>query len=121
MHNPFGNFHSRTSASAVNTGEWVHVAAVLAGGGGPAFPADPTDTTPRTVMIGRRTSGHPSEQFAGLIDEVLLFDRALSAGEIAALADRDGPRETGRGARVCYDPPMPRISPSAIARETSVS
>lgn len=46
--------------------------------------------TAKPLRIGRRTSGAP---FKGWIDDVRIFDRELSADEVAALAGTDGVRE----------------------------
>ncbi len=103
-HKSPGNYSVRVSTAAVNTGDWVFVAGILDGGGstsnlrifvngveeaGAAFsggsPTDIVDSTPRSVRIGRRTTAVATEIFEGEIDEVQLYNRALTAGEIAAI------------------------------------
>lgn len=49
-----------------------------------------TTRTSKPLRIGRRTSGAPCR---GLIDDVRIFDRELSADEVAAVAGTDGIRE----------------------------
>lgn len=49
-----------------------------------------TTRTTKPLRIGRRTSGAP---FRGLIDDVRIFDRELSADEVAAVSGSDGVRE----------------------------
>lgn len=49
-----------------------------------------TTRTAKPLRIGRRTSGAPCR---GLIDDVRIFDRELSADEVAAVAGSDGVRE----------------------------
>ncbi len=49
-----------------------------------------TTRTTKPLRIGRRTSGAPCR---GLIDDVRIFDRTLSADEVAAVAGTDGVRE----------------------------
>ncbi|MDP9268494.1 MAG: PxKF domain-containing protein [Acidobacteriota bacterium] len=103
-HKSPGNYTGRMSSSVVNTGEWVFVAGVFDGGGsasnlrifvngveetGTAFsagsPSDIVDTTPRSVRLGRRTTAVATEIFEGEIDEVQLYNRALTSGEVAAI------------------------------------
>jgi len=100
-HKSGGNYWYRSSATAVNTGQWVHVAAVLDGGGTPdrlhiyvngveetgswgtsGSPSAISDILSRALTIGRRHGG--SEPFVGQIDDVQLRNRALSASEIRA-------------------------------------
>jgi len=104
---PGGNYVARGSDSVVNTGDWVFVAGMLDGGGsasnlrifvngfeeaGTTFslgsPTDIVDTTPRAARIGWRPPLHqlPSEIFEGEIDEVRLYNRALSEEEICQLS-----------------------------------
>jgi hypothetical protein len=49
-----------------------------------------TTHTTKPLRIGRRTSGAPCR---GLIDDVRIFDRELSADEVAAVAGTDGVRD----------------------------
>lgn len=49
-----------------------------------------TTRTTKPLRIGRRTSGAPCR---GLIDDVRIFDRELSADEVAAVAGTDGVRD----------------------------
>jgi hypothetical protein len=86
------------SAGVTNqlTGTWLHIAATFQGGGDLLFyvngvqvdstagPAGILDDPNANVRIGCRAD--TSNFFMGLIDEVRIYNRALSAGEIAALA-----------------------------------
>ena len=49
-----------------------------------------TTRTTKPLRIGRRTSGAPCK---GMIDDVRIFDRELSADEVAAVSGTDGVRE----------------------------
>jgi hypothetical protein len=85
------------SATVVNTGEWVHVAAVLPEGAGStadvrlyvngvreteAVTAGAINTKAAAAFqIGADETG---KYFTGLIDDVRIYDRALTAEEIAA-------------------------------------
>jgi hypothetical protein len=85
--------------SSVNTGQWVHVAAVLPEGGNStavvqlyvngvwetgAMTAGTINTIPVAAMrIGADETG---KYFRGLIDDVRIYDRALAAAEIAGIA-----------------------------------
>ncbi len=88
------------SVSAVNTGEWVHVAVVLPDGGdntedvllyingvletGGELTAGMINTiTNAAFRVGADENGH---YFTGLIDDVRVYDRALSAKEIMVFA-----------------------------------
>ena len=100
-HKSGNNFWYRSSSTFVNTGQWVHVAGVLDGGGTPdrlrifvngieetgtsgtyGGPSEISDALPRNALIGRRRGG--SEPFYGEIDEVCLWSRALTPEEIRA-------------------------------------
>jgi hypothetical protein len=97
------------SDSIVNTGTWIFVAGVLNGGGAAAnlrifvngveeigaifslgSSTDIVDTIPRKVRIGWRSNDNPIEIFVGDIDEVSLYNRALSASEIHAIFKAGG-------------------------------
>jgi len=87
----FGGLSSET----VPLNEWVHVAAMVIGGqhayyinGEPAGTSGsginlPGAADTATVMIGRTQEG--SNEFLGMIDDVRIYDRALSWAEIAWL------------------------------------
>ncbi|MCP4204013.1 MAG: DUF5060 domain-containing protein [bacterium] len=76
--------------------EWLHVAAVYNGvdkriyvngvldAATPQAKTDAIDSSARAVHFGKRED--EDRFFDGLIDELLIYDRALSAAEIAALA-----------------------------------
>jgi hypothetical protein len=80
-------------------GEWLHVAAVKDGDRiaihldgtlvAESTLVDPIDTSIAAVSIGASTAdvtdGYTSF-FYGTIDEVALYDRALTGGEVSALA-----------------------------------
>lgn len=86
--------HGLTAPKPVETGKWVHVAAtydnqtlrlyqdgVLLGSlerGGPIAPSD------AKVILGSHGDDSPRTTFQGVLDEVKIWDRALSAAEIAA-------------------------------------
>lgn len=88
------------SVTVVNTGQWVHVAAVLPEGGnnaddvllyvngvletGSTAAAGAMNTKALAAMrIGANENGN---YFTGLIDDVRVYDRGLTADEIAELA-----------------------------------
>jgi predicted outer membrane repeat protein len=87
-------------ATKVNTGEWVHVAAVLPEGGNSTTAVQlyvngvrETETVTAGAIntkalaafrIGTNENGN---YFTGLIDDVRIFDRALTAEEIAEVAE----------------------------------
>jgi formylglycine-generating enzyme required for sulfatase activity len=95
-----GGGGAATGATLVNTGQWVHVATVLPEGGSSAaevqlyvngvretavITAGVINTVNKTPMrIGTNEMG---QYFTGLIDDVRVYDRALTAEEIAALAN----------------------------------
>lgn len=125
-----GNFVGRSSDTAVNTGSWVFVAGILNGGGaagnleiyvngiqepGTSLSAgtssDIVDTTPRSVRIGWRTSVQPSEHFVGAIDEVMLFDRVLSAAELEAISDAGPSGVCKRDHFLCYKAKLAKGQP----------
>lgn len=82
------------SLSVLNEDEWVHVAFVFEGGQGYEFyingVLDRDITEPNIGFHNYYTTsfigGGAGESFDGLIDEVRLYNRALSGPEIAALA-----------------------------------
>ena len=100
-----GNLRGNT---LVNDGEWHHGALVVQEGANLRVPNttlyidgladgvnsgddDPYNLTPSAnVSIGRRATSN-DRFFFGSIDEVRIFDRALSAGEVAGLAGRTAP------------------------------
>jgi hypothetical protein len=106
-------YAARQSETAVNSGNWIFIAGVL---DGDTYPqglriyvngreekgktlsagqvAPISDATPRSVRIGWRTNEYPPEQFKGLIDDVGIFNRALSLEEIAGIY-RGGPLSAG--------------------------
>jgi len=105
-HKAIANYTRRSSDSFVNTGEWVFVAGVISGGGDTSnlkvyvdgveetgtsvtigTPTAIVDTTPRSARIGWRANEDPNESFQGLIDELSVYDHALSSAEIKALFD----------------------------------
>ena len=107
---PLGALRSETQgdftigSTIVSDGTWHHVACVYPGGGevgtvqhyvdgvletaggnGASTQAVNTSTAAAPVTIGRRTQGTNIQYFDGGIDEVRIYDRALSAPEIAGL------------------------------------
>ncbi|MEV7867717.1 beta-L-arabinofuranosidase domain-containing protein [Streptomyces sp. NPDC088124] len=88
-------------AAPVPAGRWVHLAVTLTGGTGtlyvdgavagtnPAMTLSPADLgAPKNNWIGRSQFG--DAHLAGTVDEFHLYDRALDAAEIAALAAAEG-------------------------------
>ena len=85
------------NATSPSTGEWKHVAIVLTGGmgtlyidGGATVVTDPTAQQPASLgaidyaYLGKSQFGQ-DPYFDGMIDEVRVYNRALSATEITAL------------------------------------
>lgn len=105
-HWPDNALHVQTKAEfPVN--EWLHVCATYDGSSqGEGFKLyvngklqeaeitnkhlSETTRTAKTLRIGRRTSGAPLK---GMVDDVKIFNRELSADEVAAVAGTDGIRE----------------------------
>lgn len=92
-----GKDQSIVSAAPLPTGKWVHVAVTIAGSTGTLYvdgqaagtnaemTYDPRDVRASEAWLGK--SRFASDAFfGGSLDEVKLYDRALSAAEIAALA-----------------------------------
>jgi hypothetical protein len=92
---PAGEVSHLESATAVSVGVWYHVAAVrdpnfirlfvngqLEGQTSVSFPQD-YGTLP--LFFGTSGQSYWDRKFKGTLDEVSLYDRALSAGEIAAI------------------------------------
>ncbi len=95
-----GNAHRlQTAAGVINTNNWQHVAVTYDKGsgrlliytnGGVAASANVGSFTPQTtypVNLGRRT-GQPignGDSYGGLMDELSLYNRALSSNEIATI------------------------------------
>jgi hypothetical protein len=86
-----------TNGPVLSTGVWYHLVGVFDGSSvkiyvngilGDSIPASgTTNTNPSSINIGRRElSGHQS-WINGLIDDVLIYNRALSEAEIKALYD----------------------------------
>jgi len=85
---------SVSSTATLPTGVWTHVAGTYDGATEAVFidgvlagskpRTGPIPTTTLAVRIGADSSG--KSRFAGLIDEVILYDRALGAQELAAIA-----------------------------------
>ncbi|MFH1724060.1 MAG: LamG-like jellyroll fold domain-containing protein [Elusimicrobiota bacterium] len=88
-----GAFSLTSYAGALNTGVWQHVAAVYDGAslrlyldGAEIASRDAYGSLRRNeypVSIGRWHAGYPN-WFEGMIDEAAVYDRALSADEVAA-------------------------------------
>jgi hypothetical protein len=81
-----------SSANGFNDGQWHHFAVTRQNGllayykdGAPAgTTVDPRPITPSVFYIGADNAG---DQFPGLIDELALYDRALSPSEIQSIYD----------------------------------
>ena len=107
--------------SAVNTGQWVHVAAVLPAGASNTqdiqlFVNGIRETTTavgaaiNTLALSTvRIGSNETKYFKGLLDEVRIYDRALTADEIASMM-----LEHGRRGRT--SPPGVPARPRAVRR-----
>jgi hypothetical protein len=83
------------SSHIIRLEEWLHVAMVYDGvdkriyvngvldAAAPQAKSDPIDASSRRVHLGMRES--EGRHFDGVIDEVQIFNRALSAGEVATM------------------------------------
>ena len=91
-----------TGTGVVANGRWTHVAIVYGGGIATAYvngsPAAQSADSARSLTpfrsplwIGCLPLGTPAQGFSGLLDEVAIWHRALSAGEVTALANATGP------------------------------
>jgi hypothetical protein len=91
-----------TGPSVVANGRWTHVAVVYDGATTRAFvngqPAAASAEAARTLTpfrsplwIGCLPLGAPAQGFSGLLDEVAIWHRALSAGDVTALANASWP------------------------------
>jgi len=89
--------------TVLNVGQWNHLAATWDGSTVRLYVNGVLDNTPtnraapiavdtRVLNIGGRAGG---ERFNGQLDDVRLYNRALTAGEIAAMAQRGTPTITG--------------------------
>src|SRR5438128_4628205 len=93
----------RRLSSSITTGIWYHLAATFDGttvkgylDGVQACSASAAATTIRSSNIKIGSSGYAVNNFFdGIIDEVLIYNRALTAEEIAALAPPPPPRADG--------------------------
>ena len=85
-----------TSSASLQANTWYHVAVTYSGSGQPTFYVNGTiygvastwgSPAVGTTSTGGRISGRPdgSNPMNGLIDEVRIYNRALSASEIAGL------------------------------------
>ncbi len=91
-----GGSSAALSSAVFSTTDWVHVAVTIANRdalfyrnaaavGGGALASD-TILTSASLLLGNRDGGaSAATYFAGLIDEAMLFNRVLTAGEIRAL------------------------------------
>lgn len=89
-----GFFTNRTDTTILALDRWYHVAATVSGTRGQFFVdglptgqftlSDAMLTHPGALLIGHSGSG-TSQYFQGAIDEVRLYDRALTSAEVAAI------------------------------------
>lgn len=112
-----GSWHDVTTGSKAPKDEWFHVAGTfedgelriyLDGAERNATTVSPSSlpSNDEPLLIGRRTgSGSTRQDFDGLLDEVRVYDRALSADEIDALASMGGGGGNGRGGDRRRGPP----------------
>jgi len=90
-----------TGTTTVNTGQWYHLVAVINGSSHKLYvngALDASGTTPKTwadlnsqsAYVGALPVGSPVPglAFNGKIDEVMIFNRALSVGEIQTMYQR---------------------------------
>lgn len=100
-------------STVINDGEWHHVASVYpegsgevgtvihyidgvadaAGGNGGSTQAVNTSIVADPVTVGRRTQGATMGYFPGQLDDVRIYDRALSAAEVAQLSGATPPTD----------------------------
>jgi hypothetical protein len=82
----------------VSAGTWAHVATTYEGSeqvlfkdGSPVFRREETGgaigSNNQKLLIGARGRNHPVSFFGGMIDEVRIYDRALSHSEILAIVE----------------------------------
>jgi hypothetical protein len=93
-----GEGNDVTGPALVPEGVWTHIAATYDGSltiiyingtvaASQAPPEGAYDTDPdQPLMIGTNTENRDSEYFSGLIDELRIYDRALSLSEVQGLA-----------------------------------
>ena len=95
-----------TSSSTLSAGVWTHVAAVRESGtwklyvAGNQVPLSGGTTTAPNVPTERTTVGsnhEGSENFSGLIDDARVYDKALSASDIAVLVPPSAPTAPAGG------------------------
>lgn len=92
------------SGGALASGRWYHTAFVYSGAaravtvylngaaiGAHSEGASTITAFPSPMWVGCLPEGAPSQGFAGLLDEVAVWHRALSASEVVALANATGP------------------------------
>jgi hypothetical protein len=106
--------NSNSPSQVITNSDWHHIAAVGNGTGitfyvdGTAYPGSgvmgsmPTGNSTRALDIGRCPYPSPLCQFDGQIDELAIYDRALSASEIQAIYNAGA---GGRCALVSVDDP----------------
>jgi hypothetical protein len=103
MHYDLGRLLVRGSSSMtegserkmIKAGKWVHVVATINGAEGQIYvdgkqvkttPVTPLRVTSGDVLIGAgRCWSHSDDQFTGVMDDVMIFNRAFSASEVVQL------------------------------------
>jgi MSHA biogenesis protein MshQ len=88
-------FVASTDRGAMATGTWLHVAATLSATQGVIYingdkfhvsPVTPVKVSRGKVQIGMGHYRHPSDdEFTGFMDDIMIFNRALSADEVNTL------------------------------------
>jgi len=90
-----GSYLMASSTNAISTNQWVHLAATVSGTTAKLYvngTLEETDSNPvatrdisgiASFSIGRR--GDTTDPFSGLLDEVRVYNRALSSTEVAGL------------------------------------
>jgi hypothetical protein len=84
-----------TSRRTFADGAWHHAAVTYANGGATTLIVDgiveavgqlALNTQGSTLVIGNAVHGHTPEFFEGAVEDVHVFDHALTPGQVAALA-----------------------------------
>ena len=107
------------TSSAINNGSWRHLAFTREGPTGRlyidgffresnAFPVGPLDVDPTGLMLAQEQDClggcfNSSQAFSGRMDEVTIYDRALSSRQIQAIFD------AGRAGKCGKPPPPPTV------------
>ncbi len=92
-----GSHYKATSGTGLSAGQWYHLVGVSDGGGavtvyvnntpttGSHIDFDGHDGTPYAPSVGARLQGSADSFFAGSIDDVRIYNRALDSSEVSQL------------------------------------